>query len=347
MGLRRWITGKAEPDGPPTDAVTDLVNDLGRRGRIGEVEAELAKLSYDHLNTRSRVSWHAMMIASAFRRGDRATALERALRAEKLFPDEPEILFALGQEYESVGEIGEMLRCFARAGFPAVSGRHVLAEARYAYLHGELEAGLGFLAPLLECYFALKIADDMFLHIRNIPFSSVTFGAATCLHVLRGDHEGARRLLARAAAGLSDTDLSYLGPLVEAHERKDPGIAARSIQSKRASHLSQPALGGFQAVELACWAARMETSLDAARAGLERIIIRDTDHQWMHDVRTLALAEAEHRFGNGAAELELLKKFVSRQPLLLEPEWLITFGFVEYQERVRLEFWLRMTGRPS
>jgi hypothetical protein len=66
---------------------------------------------------------------------------------------------------------------------------------------------------------------------------------------------------------------------------------------------------------------------------------------WLTDVRTLALAEACDRLGETEREQLLLTEFVVRQGLLFEPNRALTFGFVQYQERVRSVFWQTLTNR--
>lgn len=349
MGWLDRIKGKQRSAGgpdtnleaaPPPDRVADVVNDLGSKGRFDEIEKELARFHLATLTPNEAISWHTMMIASAFRRGDRATAYERAVTASQALPDNPEIAFALGQELEFRGQIDEMVNCFRRAPFPKVSAHHTFAAVRYCYLRGRFADGLELMRPLLDAYFKLGIADDTFLYIRGMPFASSAFSTAACLHLLNGDAAGARSLVKRALSGLSDCDLSDFPPLIEAQDRREPAMAVTALESSRESHISDGPFNGFAALQIAVWKARILGTMAEVDAMLSRVTLSDKDFPWLHDVRTLACAEAHHRFNEAKKEEAALRGFIEKQPLLLEPEWLFKFGLTTYQERVRTSYWI-------
>ncbi len=325
---------------PPPDRVADIVNDLGSKGRFDEIEKELSRFHLATLTPKEAVSWHTMMIATAFRRGDRATAYERAVTATRAFPDNPEIAFALGQEQEYRGQIDEMVNCFRQAPFPKVSAHHTLAAVRYCYLRGRFADGLEFMRPLRDAYFKLGIADDTFLYIRGMPFAGSAFSTAACLHLLNGDAAGARSLLKRAMSGLSDCDLSDFPPLIDALDRREPGAAVKALESLRAPHLSDGPFSGFVALQIAVWRARTLNTMSEVDATLSRVTLSENDFPWLHDVRTLAYGEAYHRFNDAKQEESALRGFLEKQPMLFEPEWVFKFGFMTYQEHVRTSYWL-------
>ncbi|MFO0835002.1 MAG: hypothetical protein U0638_08535 [Phycisphaerales bacterium] len=352
MGWLKWFGQGREGDSDDLspndrDRIAELSSSLSNGGRLSELEQGLAALKGERLSKKEQVSWNVLWIATAFRRGDRSEAFDRALTAMNSLPDEPEIAFAAGQEYEFRGNVEKMIECFRKAPFPMVSAAHALAAARYCYLRGRFASALDLLGPVLDAHFSLKIADDTFLYVRGMPFATTTIATGACLNLLNQNPAGARLLLQRAERALIDGGVTDLEPFVEACERAAPAIAIAALETKRAPHLSAGPLGGFGGIQMAAWQSRQLGSLNDVRTHLDRVAIREDDHQWLKDVRTLALAEAAHRFGEEEEEARCIQAFLEEQPLLLEPEWLLQFGFVQYSERVRSVFWPSATGRNA
>lgn len=73
----------------------------------------------------------------------------------------------------------------------------------------------------------------------------------------------------------------------------------------------------------------------AALAILSGVSLDEDDWPTLEDVRTLALTEAAHHYGDEAREREYLERFVARQPLSMELDVPLTFHLLPYQERLK------------
>lgn len=315
-----------------SNRIDDLVNELGRSGQIELVEQKLQAMDKGVLREAERESWHTMMIAAAFRRGDRSVAYQRGQRACAELPESADIAFGLGQEHEFRGEVDAMLACFARAVFPRTSAAHALAMARYAYLWDRPEEGLEFIEPLISAYFELRIADDTFLYIRGLPFAAVPLSYAACFHWLRGAAPVGMALLERAAAELTEWDGRGLVALAGASMAGDAPAALAYLRSTREPRLSAGPYGGYAGIQAAVWESRTAASVEACDAVVDRVRLTESDFEWLEDARTLAKAECRLRFGGDAKDL--ITAFTVRQPLLFEPDHAVSFGFLEVQQEL-------------
>jgi len=68
---------------------------------------------------------------------------------------------------------------------------------------------------------------------------------------------------------------------------------------------------GYARLRIAVARSRAASSFEAARQLLREVAFGEEDFAWLEDVRTLALAEAAHRFGDAAAESECVAAFRS------------------------------------
>jgi tetratricopeptide (TPR) repeat protein len=324
---------------PEVNRVNDYVNSASQSEglfRLFALEKGLLKLARKKLSKDELVSWHAMWVATAFRRGDRTESYDRALQASIAFPEEPEIAFALGQESEYRGDIEQMLGCFRKAEFPATSAHHALSMCRYCYLHGQFEEGVRHIQPLLDVYFELRIADTTFLYIRGLPFASVTFATAICLFLLSNGMDEALALIKKGNSELTDHSMEYLIELVKWHMKPGGTIPVTAP--------NEPVIyDGIGLARRAVWEARLEHDPQSAQRHLARVEIPKESHKWVPDLLLLAQAESMFRAENSEGEERALKLFLSKQPLLFEPNWAFEFGFIEYQERVKRKFWRKIS----
>jgi len=75
--------------------------------------------------------------------------------------------------------------------------------------------------------------------------------------------------------------------------------------------------------------------MDDARRTLGAVTLASTDNPWLDDVRTLAFAEAAHRFGDAEEEQARIDAFLQRQPMLLQPDVALRFHLLRYQEHLK------------
>jgi tetratricopeptide (TPR) repeat protein len=314
--------------------VDRLVDEYGRTGRWSALGTELDKLDRKRLPPPEQETWfHARGIVE-YRTNQRRRAREIFEEGVRQFPESSWLNFGLGQEYEFQGRIDDMAGHFQRVRLQAVGGATVLVVARYFYLWGRFALGQQAIQPIFDRYYELKIADDMFLYMRGLPMFDGAFGYRATFAYLEGRLDVARAELARAQSELTDVFIDrqrinldatatgdwepVLADLDALLETLDPKFPAGQLTMKRAMLRS-----------------RVTPSVDAALAELESVRLTASDHPWLEDIRTLARAQAFHRFGRLDAEDTALSQFIERQPMLFEPNHAFNFGVIGYQEALR------------
>ncbi len=325
-----------------SDAQLDLEAKVGEvlgSGGWPAVEAFLAQLQPAELSDAQRQEWFQFRAISAYQAGDRDQALERYRDAVAHFPDNAQLQFGLGQELEGRGQIDEALAVFAAARFPKVSGKWAMAMVRYCFLWGRPDEGFEHLNPVLHAIYQGRIIDDHFLYTRQYPFFGTLWRTVMALSWQQGGAAPAeaRKILGDMAPDLADHDLGYLFEEMNALQSADFG----PIITRLEHFLSQQDPGGRVMGLLRMRVAVLRGhSLDPAesRALIEAVPLTQSDFPWVEDVRTLALAELMAREGREADEEALLARFFERQVLLLEPEHLVYFHLLDYNEKLRARY---------
>lgn len=314
------------------DRVADLVNKLGPQGDMQAIERGLAKLAKRRLSEEERASWHAMRIAVAMRLDDRDEAFVRAVQASKELPDNSEIAFSLGQEYEHRGMTEKMVELFRQVPAQSVSTRHSLMMTRYCCLHSRHDDALAHIYPVIDAHFELGVADDNFLYMRGMPFAAITFATAGCLLVLLNRLDEADELIHRAVNKLTDHNLEYLVDVMSWYMSSSNAIPVAPPKELTYLH-------GVSIASHLAWRLRTEPDIPSAMSLLDQAQIPEGSHGWLDDVLVLSRAELMHRLGDSDQEAQAVQEFLKRQPLMFEPHWVFEFGFVEYQERLKSVFW--------
>lgn len=92
---------------------------------------------------------------------------------------------------------------------------------------------------------------------------------------------------------------------------------------------------GMIRMMIAAIEAREAPTLSHAQQIVTNVDLAPDDFPWLQDVRTLAVADAAHRFGIAEIEQERIATFVERQPLLFEPDIALEFWLLDAQERLK------------
>jgi hypothetical protein len=315
-----------------------LANTLQREGRVGELELELKKLDQSDLSQPEQESWWHLYGIVAFQGGRDAEALQRFEAANHRFPDSAQIRFSLGQQYIRAKAIDKGFELFRTCRFPEVSREFVFAQARYAYLWNRHKDGLSFLRPFFEIYQQVKILDDHFLYVRGLPFFGRWWSYLAAFSVLSRDYKELESATQYAAENCHDYDFDYLKLQLKAYRDDAPETLLPALE-RRLVDLPAQFPSGYTRMNIAVIRARAATTFDAAfdavRSLLEDVHLADSDFSWLSDIRTLALAEAAHRLGEPNREEGHVEKFLSRQPLLFEPDIAVTFHMLRYQEDLK------------
>ena len=252
-----------------------------------------------------------------------------------LFPDSARISFSLGQEHEFRGETEDAFRQFDRAIFPAIPAAYSLMAARYAYLWDELDRGIEYLRPSFDAYVKLGIGDDHFVFTRGLPFFSQTWGYLACFRYLKGDLGSLLQETESMAARITDCDFESLMVILKGWT--NPGSTELEASLERAvvnaARSGFPA--GFITMQLAMLKSRRTDDRKLAEGILGEVGLAKNDFPWLEDIRLLGRCEIAGRFGDPTTEAALQESFLKKQPFLFEPNHLVSFQLVDYQERLR------------
>ena len=278
--------------------------------------------------------WFHLWGITAFQRRDRAEAFRRFKEGLEACPDSQNLLFALGQEHEHRREIGRMFECFDRCSFPNVPSQFMLAAARYAYLWNRPDKGDGYVGPIAEAYFELRIADDHFVYVRGLPFFSQTWNYLVAFAWMRKEFRPTDDYIERASRDLSEYDFQAARRFYECLKNDDYGPEIEGLRARLREWDSRfPA--GFLRVRLAALKARHAGNLADALAALDEVRLDTDDFPWLADVLTIHKAWAHKRAGDTASEAAEVDRFLAGQPMLFEPDHAVSFSFLPYQETLK------------
>ncbi|HXM52726.1 MAG TPA: hypothetical protein VN913_05540 [Candidatus Binatus sp.] len=326
--------------------IEGLVDEYGPRGQWTELGIVLDRMDRRRLADGEQEMWYRARGIVEFRTNQRARAREIFEEGVRQFPTSGWLNYGLGQEYEAQGRIDEMAACFRHVRLERVGSPTMLAMARYYYLWSRFELGQLVIQPIFNRYYELKIADDMFLHMRGLPMFDESFGYRATFARMAGKLDQARYELARARSELSDltveryelyleatatgnwkpvlADLESLLKSLDARTPTGPLRMKRAVLRCRALGNTPPPSGEGRV-----------RAIEAALAELGAVQLTPEDHAWLEDIRTLARAELFHHFEMPDREQAALSEFLPRQALLFEPNHAFYFGFLDYQETLK------------
>jgi hypothetical protein len=311
-----------------------LLERLETEQNFDRLEAELERLDRNDLSPAELQSWWQHYGIAAFRAGRDAEALARFEQAHALFPQAAMIRFCLGQQYERAGAIDKAFALFDRTHFPQVPAAYALTQARYAYLWDRYEAGRGYLRPIYRAYRELGSLDDTFLYMRGLPFFSEYWECLAAFSLLTDDWGEIEAVAREMATKDMDYDIADLRTELDVFRRDDLAAAAADLDLQLArtpSHFPS----GVARMRRAIVQSRLSTRREEAEAALAAVTLGKDDFPWLEDMRLLARAEIEARFGSAESERSAQQAFLARQPLLFEPNNALSFHLLRYQERLK------------
>lgn len=321
--------------------VDNLANALQQQGRIVELESELLKLDSASLSHAEQESWWHLYGIVAFQEGRDAEALSRFQQAFEKFPGSAQIRFSLGQQYIRAKQIDKGFELFRTCPFPAVPREYALAEARYAYILDRYEDGLTFIRPFFDAYKQLRILDDHFLYVRGLPFFGRWWSYLASFSILTGDLTELNNVTAYVSKNCHDYDFDYLRAELDSYGQDRPDLLINALEHRLRQLPDGNYPTGYSRMNLAVAKARAATTVDGAKTILAAVTLSDRDFTWLEDIRTLAIAEVAHRLGATAIEQGNMDIFLSRQPMLFEPDIALNFHLLRYQERLKVRVAVR------
>jgi hypothetical protein len=332
---RHAESGQTAPPPPqPSNRVEDLANTLDKEGRAKDLERELQRLDYSSFSPVEQETWWHLYGITAFHDGRDAVALQRFQEAHEKFPGSARIRFSLGQQYIRAREIDRGFELFRTCVFPTIPREFALAQARYAYVWSRYADGLAFIRPFFDAYRQLKILDDTFLYMRGLPPFGRWWSHFAALSILSGDVTELESVTTFVVENCHDYDLEYLQAELKAYRDDRPEHMLAPLE-KRLRGIPGDFPTGYTRMNIAVVKARRAGTFDDARAELMGVALSPHDFPWLEDIRTLALAEAAHRFGDPAREAERIISFLERQPMLFEPDIAVEFHLLRYQQLLK------------
>lgn len=317
------------------NGVDELANTLQREGRIKDLESELKKLNQSSLSLAEQESWWHLYGIIAFQDGRDTEAMERFQEAYKKFPESAQIKFSLGQQYIRAQAPDKGFELFRTCIFPEVPCEYALAQARYAYIWGRYDDGQLFIRPFFDAYKKIKILDDHFLYVRGLPFFGRWWAYLAAFAILSGKLNELESVTKFVTKNCHDYDFDYLQLELQAYRDDKPGHLLEVTEKRLGTEPEGNFPTGYARMRIAVIRARATTSFEDAKGLLVSVKLSEQDFPWLEDIRTLALAEAAHRFGEVLLEQEHVVAFLKRQPMLFEPDIALNFHLLRYQENLK------------
>ncbi len=315
--------------------VDKLLSVLEEAGRSQDLERELEGLDQESLSPAELESWWHLYGIVAFREGREAEALKRFREAYARIPESAPIRFSLGQQYIRLQDAEKGFELFRTVTFPEVSYDYALAQARYAYLCGRYDDGLLFIRPFLDAYRQVKILDDHFLYVRGLPFFGSWWAVWAAFSILSGELSELDSATKQVIDSCQDYDFAFLQKELVAHGHNRPEILLETLEKQLRSQKDAGLPSGYSSMKIAVIRARIAESFEAAEDILAKVKLSEHDFPWLEDIRILAYAEAAHRFGQVSLEEQYQEEFLSRQPMLFEPDIALNFFLLRYQEKLK------------
>jgi len=327
----------------------ELAEKLGRAGRFDQLAAELDRFDPDHLSEADAEEWFELRGIAELRQGNKDSLRWFEQGLERV-PPSGRLAFSYGQALEQRGRWDEALAAFLRVaigagpeqqrlGLTPVPASYLLAIARYCYLWGAFDEGGRQLEPLLELYGRLRIADDTFLYIRQLPYVNEVLETKCALALLGGDPPAARETLNWAETTLTDMTVDEDSQRLDAWVSGNWRPVLESIRVRmEATDAAGEARRGFNAMNYAAISSRSAPTLEAGLQTLNNVQLSATDFQWLRDVRTLATIGLADRFRDRALQEVAVTEFLGRQKLLFEPHHAFYFGLLDVQEPLRANY---------
>ena len=329
-----WNPFRKKTIDPDRNIVDELANDLQDKDQINKLEEGLLKIKKDPLNKKETESWHHLYGICAFQRGEHELASERFKEGLDACPESSQIRFSLAQEYIFLGQPEKAFPLFDDCLFPAVSREFTLAMSRYAYLFSEYERGIKNLNRFFEIYKEVKILDDHFLYVRGLPFFGTAWSHLAAHCVLSGNEETLKSVTSDIINCCYDYDFDFLKTELEAILNNDFRKMIEPLHSRQDEIRKYNGSTSYNDFKIALFESFSSKTFQEALDKINSVELSNNDFPWLEDIRTLAKAEAAHRF-NHDGESELIGSFLHNQSMLFEPDHAVSFGLLAYQEVIK------------
>ena len=320
---------------PGRNIIDDLANILQEKGDIESLEAELKKIKHRDLNAKEMESWHHLYGICAFRRGDHNGATERFKSGLVKCPESVQIKFSLAQEYILLSQPEQAFPLFDECTFPLVSREFALAMSRYAYLFSEYSRGIKYVESFLDIYKEVKILDDHFLYVRGLPFFGTVWSYLAAHCVLSGNEEKLKTITSDIARVCYDYDFDFLNKELDALLNNNYSGLVPALIERRKEIEKYNGSTSYSNIMIAIFDSFDKGTFQEAVSTLDSVNLNENDLLWLENIRLLAKAKAANKFSELQIENEFLENFLDKQSMLFEPDYVVSFGLLEYQELLK------------
>lgn len=330
-----WNPFKKKSIDPERNIIDELANALQEADKIEKLEEELNKLKHNDLNKKEIEAWHHLYGICAFQRGDHYEASKRFKNGLLKCPNSYQIKFSLAQEYIFLGQPEKAFPLFDECRFPLVSREFVLAMSRYAYLYSEFDRGIKYLEKFFDVYKEIKILDDHFLYVRGLPFFGTAWSYLAAHCVLSGNEEKLKNTIKTISQICHDYDFDYLNKEIDALLSRNYKNLIPSLIERRKELEAYNGPTGYTDIKISIFKSFDMDTFQASISIIDSVQLNENDFPWLEDIRVLAKAKVASKFGEKQAENEFQNHFLAKQSLLFEPDHAVSFGLIEYQEKLK------------
>lgn len=320
---------------PDRNIVDDLANELQKNGNIDDLENELKKIRQTPLNKKELETWHHLYGITAFQRHDHEEAKNRFRAGLQECPESQQIKFSLGQEYIFLGCPADAFREFDLCSFPHVSREFALAMSRYAYLCSEYKRGIKYISPFFKYYLEIKILDDHFLYVRGLPFFSQAWEYLAAHCILGNQIPYLESTTEKIVANCHDYDFDFLNTELSAYTTRSLSALIPQLKNRLEDIKKYNGPSGYTKLKIAIFESFGLDTFEKALSHIDSVVLEKESFQWLVDIRILAKAKLASDFNAKELEEKYRSNFMLKQRLLFEPNHALSFGLLDYQEKLK------------
>lgn len=315
--------------------VDELLNKYIPTNDFNSLRNELNNLNYNKLSIKEKEDWYYIKGIIEFRTNNRPAAFNLFKEGLSLFPNSSAMSFSLGQEYEYIGQIDNALLHFNNVNLEQVGGATIMAITRYLYLWSKYKEATKFLDQIFDAYFKLGIIDDNFLYIRGLPFFSEAFDYFILFSMLNNNYSEVDKLFEKCKA-LNEYDFKLLEIEIEAYKTNNFIPLINEINSLITNYPDMP--HGTHKMRVASLLVNSIDNITDALKTIDDVILSENDFRWLDDIKIIKKAEIYNKFKLIEEENVCLKAFYKNQPLLFEPNHVVNYNLIIYQEKLKKHY---------
>ena len=315
------------------DEIFDKGRDLTDEEISQQLVSSLQNLSPKNLADKEKEDYYYFLASGYFRLKDYVNANRIWKASVEEFPDNSKMNYGYGQALIYSRNPEDAIEYFDKVISTDLVGDYCLQMAVYMYLWNRPEKGFKYLQPLFEEYIKLRIIDDTFVHLRNLPFFSYTWHTFVALLWIDGRiHEIKNEF--STYRNLSEYNFKYLESIINAIVSDNPNMWKLTLLSEQQDEFKR-ILFSVRAID----------EYDKAKVMLENA--PHANHMSNDILKYMALAELSNRFEKREEENRYIDEVFRISDILLEPYHVVTYNFLDYNEKLKEIYRNRLTNKNS